>query len=81
MVSVVVRVVDYNTGRPVGGALVRVGGSTAVTDAMGRAMLDVPAGSYVIRVSRSGYRLTEEYVSITGPSEVTVRLIPSVRIL
>lgn len=81
MVAVAVRVYDYNTGRPIQGALVSLGGVSAVTGADGVAVLDVPAGGLTLRVSKSGYRMVEHFVTISTASRVEVPLIPAMRLL
>ncbi|MEM2447845.1 MAG: hypothetical protein QXT14_02705 [Candidatus Bathyarchaeia archaeon] len=81
MVYVRVRVVDANTRAAVQGCLVRLDGATAVTDADGVALMDVPPGRRRIAVSRSGYRMVEAFVEIAGSSDVTVELIPVFRLL
>jgi len=78
---VVVLVVDRNTGRPIDGALVQLDSYVAYTDTAGRAILDVPPGRYTVRVGRSGYRYESMYLALFEPSEVTVRLTPSMVIL
>jgi hypothetical protein len=78
---VVVRVVDRNTGRPVEGAMVMLDAYTATTNLDGVAVFDIPPGSYGLRVGRSGYRYESAFLTLSAPSEVTVRLTPSMVIL
>lgn len=81
MVSVVVSVLDANTGRPIQGAFVSLGGVSAVTNSNGVAVLDVPAGSYVVRASKSGYRMAEYSLSVSTSVNVRIPLIPAMRLL
>jgi len=78
---VTVRVVDRNTGAPLEGAMVMLGLQAGVTGRDGVVVFDVPPGGYDVRVGRSGYRYERVFVTLTGPSEVTVRLIPSMVML
>lgn len=76
-----VRVVDANTGAPLAGALVTACGAAATTGTGGVARLDVPPGTCVVRVTKSGYSPASQAVSVVAPSSVTVRLVPVAVIL
>ncbi len=54
--SVTVQVVDSKSGQPVSGASVKLGAVTAETDAAGKAVLHVHAGSRHLQVSKNYYQ-------------------------
>lgn len=50
-------VTDAETGDPIGGALVQVGGHSTLTDTSGYYQIEVPPGTYDGQVSADGYEL------------------------
>jgi len=72
--SVSGRVVDSTSGAPVAGARVgRVGASAGVlTDRDGHYLLELPAGSYVLRAQRIGFAPQTRQVALTEGSTATV---------
>lgn len=54
--GVTVRVQDATTGAPLAGASVRLGSTSRVTDAEGRATLNLPPGIYSLEVSHRDYQ-------------------------
>jgi uncharacterized membrane protein len=49
-------VIDANTGRPIEGALIRIGDALAQTDSSGNFVLKGPTGSYNLSISKEGYK-------------------------
>jgi len=66
--SVTVTVADSQNGAPVSGAMVKLGGKTAETDASGKALLHVHAGSKTLQVSKQYYKSASqsELVALSG---------------
>jgi hypothetical protein len=72
-----VKVIDYNTGAPIEGAYVYLNGYTGFTGKDGIAVIDVPLGTYELRVTHRDYDPLATKVSIsTKEALVTVKLIP-----
>jgi len=68
--SVTVRAVDSKTGAPVSGAKVELAGQAVETDANGKAVLHVRAGSKTLQVSKQYYTgsMQKELVALSGNS-------------
>jgi hypothetical protein len=66
----VVRAVD---GQPVPQAAVEAAGHRTITDAEGRFAIDVPAGSYSVVVTRSGYQAVAQQVATDTDLVITLR--------
>jgi len=66
--SITVSVVDSKTGSPVSGARLKLAGVLAETDAKGRAVLKVHAGSKTLEVSKPYYKSVsqDELVALSG---------------
>jgi iron complex outermembrane receptor protein len=60
------------TGAPLPGAAVSTGNSRAITDTEGAFALDVPAGTYDVRVSHPGFQSVKRSASTSEPLEVTL---------
>jgi outer membrane receptor protein involved in Fe transport len=72
--SIAGRVTDKATGQPIVGAMVALDGTSgsATSDEEGKyRILDVPAGSYVLRVRYIGYRPAMSPVTVGANTEVT----------
>jgi len=76
-----VRVVDYNTGKPISRAYVSVNSLSAYTDFNGYAVFIVPSGVHVVRVLKAGYSAHRMSVAVFRDSRLEVRLVPLVSIL
>ena len=59
-------VYDGNTGEPIAGATVSIGGTTAITDSNGYFSMKLPAGTYTLTVSANGYKEYSESVTVTS---------------
>src|SRR5690348_5106947 len=80
--TIVGSVTDRGTGQPLEAARAQLvsGNAAAASDARGRFMLrNIAPGTYVVRVSRIGYRPEVANVSVTGvdSARVTLSLLPS----
>ena len=75
MPRVTVHVVDHNTGKPVDGAAVSIGGAAAYT-VNGVAVLDAPAGMQTLTVTHSDYEAYSRPVYVYEGASFYVRLIP-----
>lgn len=82
MPSIIVRAVDYNTGKAISQAFVDLSGYTGYTDAKGEVSLTVPATGYSLKVLHKDYTAYVYPVTIQADTKVVqVRLIPQVRML
>ena len=81
MPYVVVRVVDRNTKEPVEGAFVDLDGWTAITDFIGEVVFHPPRGWYTLVVTHRDYSPYRRRISVLRDMEVTVELVPVVRLL
>ncbi len=74
------RVTDMNSQTPISGAIVSVGGRSAITDQAGNYVVtNVPLGRYQVSVTRGGYENERDTVEVTAGSSASknFRLKPS----
>lgn len=77
-----VRVLDYNTAKPVVGSFVDLGGFTGYTDWRGEVVLSVPSEPLPLKVLHGDYSpYSYSFVTLLQDSTVEVRLVPLVSIL
>jgi hypothetical protein len=77
-----VRVLDYNTAKPLVGCFVDLGGFTAYTDWKGEAVLTVPSEPLPLKVLHRDYSpYSYSLATLLQDSTVEVRLVPLVSIL
>ena len=81
MPTLTVNVVDYNTNRPVSGAIVTVNGSAVVTDIRGQAVFQAAPASYNMKVSSVNYTPETRVVTLTANQVTTIRIIPKLGLL
>jgi len=67
------RVVDLE-GRPIAGALVSLDSYWANTETDGRYSLEVPVGSYTLKVVRRGYRTVSRDIEVDGDMTVNITM-------
>jgi hypothetical protein len=78
--TLVIRVVDEHTGNPIDGAAITISGpyeATAQADGQGVHRFEsIPAGAYTVTVSKEGYHVHPETVSVEAgqTTDHTVRL-------
>ena len=76
-----VNVVDYNTNRPVSGAIVSINGNAVVTNYNGKAVFDADTSTYNLNVSSNNYTPENRLVVLSSNQNVTIRIIPRVGLL
>ena len=76
-----VNVVDYNTNRPVQGAIVTIDGTAVVTDSHGRAVFDATPSNYNLNVSNVNYTPQNRLVVLSSNQTATIRIVPRVELL
>ena len=76
-----VNVVDYNTNRPVVGAIVTVNGVAVVTDFRGQAVFQAAPALYNVNVSRVNYTPETRSVTLTANQTATIRIVPRLGLL
>ena len=81
MTLLTVNVIDYNTNKPVSGAIVTVSGVAVVTNYGGRAVFQASPASYNINVSRVNYTPETRSVTLTANQTITIRLVPRLGLL
>jgi len=81
MTLLTVNVIDYNTNKPVSGAIVTVSGVAVVTNYGGRAVFQAAPASYNINVSRVNYTPETRSVTLTANQTITIRLVPRLGLL
>jgi hypothetical protein len=69
-----VHVDDYNTGRPISGAIVYVNSRAGTTNSSGDVSFELNEGSYIVRAYASGYYEESKSVSITAGKEESIVL-------
>lgn len=75
--NLTVRVRDYITKKLIEGALVKVNETEVTTDPSGLAIFgELPAGTYGIKVSKSGYRGWSKIITFEPGRLITVLLLP-----
>lgn len=74
--TILVTTIDEPTGEPLIGATVRTKGGGGISDLNGQVRLSMPAGTYVLNISLSGYQTADETVTVQAGEtrEVSVRL-------
>ena len=72
------RVLDVRTNEPIDGAILHLSGidERFTTDPEGRAVLEVPRGSYILTVMSPGYRLIEGDFEVIRDGDFTLSLTP-----
>ena len=76
-----VNIVDYNTNRPISGAIVSINGTAVVTDAHGRASFQAAPANYNLNISRHNYTPANRLLVLSGNQTVTIQLVPMVGLL
>jgi hypothetical protein len=61
-------------GTPIAGATVTVGGQTQTTNSFGYVDFYLPAGTYTITASASGYQTASQTVNLQGNCSLTIQL-------
>ncbi len=79
MASLRGRVVEFYTGRGVAGAVVSMGGRTAITDANGYFTVEVPQGSWTLQVAHRDFQAYSSAMSL--PQNIAYTLQAPIRIL
>ncbi len=74
-----VYVTDSKTGNPISGATVTADSSSCTTDSKGYCSLNLPAGTYTVTASASGYQSASQSATITAgqTTSLTFNLQPS----
>ena len=76
MAVLTVNVIDYNTNRPVPGALVTINGTAVVTNNRGQASFDATPSTYNLSVSCANYTPTAQLLTLTNNQTITIRIVP-----
>ena len=81
MPTLTVNVVDYNTNRPIPGAVVTINGTAVLTNNNGQSAFDAAPYTYSINVSHFNYTPTSSVLTLTSNQTTTIRLVPKVGLL
>jgi len=76
MAVLTVNVVDYNTNKPVLGAIVTINGTAVVTNIRGQAAFDAAPSTYNLSVSCANYTPTAQLLTLISNQTITIRIIP-----
>lgn len=74
MPELVVKVLDYDTGKGLFGVLVALDSYVTGTDHTGIARIVVPAGRYTLRIRSPFYEPVTDDINITRDMTITVKL-------
>ena len=75
--TVIVKVVDLESGKPIGGATVRLynrESHTGTTDSSGKVQFKVKRGDYTLEVYKEGYEPLTHRITVSKDVQVTVKL-------
>jgi len=81
MPTIYVSVTDINTGRPIPNAVVILDGYRVTTDSVGESVIEASLGSHRIIAEAPNYSPHTDIVEIVGDQQVTVSLVPRMRLL